>query len=64
MKKLEKMSATVLNSKLTRQEMKMVMAGTSSGSGLKKCCWTVDHSNCSICNTGTSCVTNAILLDC
>lgn len=53
-----------MQGKLSRKEMKTIMAGSSSGSGLKKCCWTVDHSNCSICNTGTSCVTNAVLLDC
>lgn len=45
MKKLEKMSATVLNSKLTRKEMKMVMAGTGGGC-LLACAKTSKSSDC------------------
>jgi hypothetical protein len=62
--KIQKVSLANAQGKLSRNEMKTITAGLVSGSGLKKCCWTVDHSNCSICNTGTSCVANAILLDC
>ena len=59
---MKKISLKDVKNGLKRDEMRMILGGC--GSGLKKCCWTVDHTNCSICNTGTSCVANAILLDC
>lgn len=63
MKNLQKMSLENIEGKLSRKEMKNIMAGSGSGS-LKKCCWTGTN-NCSVCvEGGSSCVTGATLTDC
>jgi hypothetical protein len=61
--KTTKMSLENIQGKLSRTEMKNIMAGSGNAPGWK-CCWT-GTSNCSSCVVGgTSCVTGATLTAC
>ncbi|MBF4518769.1 hypothetical protein IRZ71_20635 [Flavobacterium sp. ANB] len=62
---MKKLSLKNVESMLSRNEMKMINGGYSSGGKTKKkCCWN-GTTNCSICiEGGTSCVDGATLTDC
>ncbi len=58
----QKMSLAGIQGKLSRAEMKSIMAG----SGCYKCCWT-GTSNCSVgvsCSASCTCVSGATLTSC
>lgn len=59
----QKMSLLNIKGKLSRAEMKNIMAGSGDGMTVK-CCWT-GTSNCSACVAGgQSCVSGATLTIC
>ncbi|MEQ1554293.1 MAG: hypothetical protein ABL929_08955 [Ferruginibacter sp.] len=65
--KTQKMSLANIQGKLSRAEMKNIMAGSESGgTGCYKCCWngTSNCSSCSFSYSGASCTTNATLVKC
>jgi hypothetical protein len=58
------MSLATIQGKLSRTEMKNIMAGSGSGGGYK-CCWT-GTTNCSVCVSGgiPTCVKGATATAC
>lgn len=64
--KTQKMSLAAIKGKLSRAEMKNIMAGSGSGYCGYKCCWENDMSNCSICQPGAEpiCVSGAKAVKC
>jgi hypothetical protein len=62
---IKKMSLATLQGKLSRQEMKNIMAGsggcTATSTGYKKCC---KNGTCSECQSGLTCTNGYTCAEC
>jgi hypothetical protein len=63
---IKKMSLATIQGKLSRQEMKSIMAGsggcTATSTGYKKCC--LSETNCSECLSGLTCQNGSYCKEC
>jgi hypothetical protein len=60
----QKMSLASIKGKLSRAEMKNIMAGSGADKPCSKCCTTAAGTDCTSCQTGTSCNNDAFLIAC